>query len=124
MIWSVGLFVATFYGLFDMGNEAFNFTQKELLPIAKSHIMPMVMGMALYLTDVLYGTYLHKNNSDKITWILLMIILFMAFFVFSILVNDNVVGWTLFILAWLSLTVLKYKTTEDGQSIPYKISED
>lgn len=48
----------------------------------------------------------------------------LGIFVFSLLVNNNFWGWTLFGAAWLSLTVLKYKTTEDEQSSPYIITED
>lgn len=82
----------------------------------------------------------NKNDYDEENWILLLlvcgsfcgyilwilgtIILFLGFFVFSLLVNNNFWGWTLFGAAWLSLTVLKYKTTEDEQSSPYIITED
>lgn len=124
-MWSVGLFVATFYSLLGQDSEAFEFTGKELLTIAQSHIMPMIMAMALYLWDVLYGLSLHKVNNDQaMFWTLLMIILFMVLFVFSMLANHNIVGWTLFMLSWLALTVLKYQTTEDEQTCPSQISED
>ena len=87
--------------------------------------MPMIMAMTLYLWDVLYGISLHKVNNDKaIFCTLLMIILFMVFFVFSMLANHNIVGWTLFMLSWLALTILKYETTEDEQTCPYQIPED
>lgn len=125
ILWSVGLFVATFYCLLAQDEEAFDFTGKELLPIAQSHIMPMIMAMALYLWDVLYSLSMRKMNRDKsLFWILAMIIVFMITFVFSILVNCNVLGWVLFILSWLSLAILKYQTTENGQTLPYPISED
>ena len=124
-MWSIGLFVATFYSLLGQDGEVFDFTGKELLTVAKSHIMPMIMAMALYLWDVLYGISLHKVNNDKaMFWTLLMIILFMVLFVFSMLANHNIAGWTLFLLSWLALTILKYKTTEDEQTCPYPISED
>ncbi|WP_297674445.1 hypothetical protein [uncultured Bacteroides sp.] len=125
ILWSVGLFVATFYCLLAQDEEAFDFTGKELLPIAQSHIMPMIMAMALYLWDVLYSLSMQKMNRDRsLFWILAMIIVFMITFVSSILVNCNVLGWVLFILSWLSLTILKYQTTENGQTFPYPISED
>jgi len=124
-MWSIGLFVATFYGLLGQDGEAFDFAGKELLAIAQSHIMPMIMAMALYLWDVLYGISLHKVNNDQaMFWTLLMIILFMVLFVFSMLANHNIIGWTLFMLSWLALTILKYQTTEDEQTCPYQISED
>lgn len=124
-MWSVGLFVATFYSLLGQEGEVFDFTGKQLLTIAQSHIMPMIMAMALYLWDVLYSISLHKvNNDQSMFWTLLMIILFMVLFVFSMLANHNTIGWGLFLLSWLSLTILKYKTTEDEQTCPYQISED
>lgn len=124
VMWSVGLFVATFYSLFTLEGEAFNFSGKELLPIAQSHIIPMIMAMTLYLWDVLYNLSMQKTNNDKsMFWILLMIIAFMVAFVFSMLVNYNVIGWGLFIISWLALTILKYQTTEDERA-PYQITED
>lgn len=124
IFWSVGLFVATFYCLLAQEGEAFKFTGKELLPIAQSHIMPMIMAMTLYLLDVLYAISMRKSNQDKsLFWILSTIIVFMVTFVFPLLVNCNVLGWVLFILSWLSLTILKFQTTESEQS-PYLITED
>ena len=56
--------------------------------------------------------------SEDISTVQVTIILFMGMFVFSLLVNNNFWGWILFIAAWLSLTVLKFITTEDEQSSP------
>lgn len=123
-LWSVALFVATFYGIIDQ-DSAFLFKEKLLLDVARSHIFPMIMAMVLYLWDVMYNVSLKKDiNGGLIFWILGTNILFMGTFVFSLLVNNNFWGWTLFGIAWLSLTVLKYKTTEDEQSSPYIIPED
>lgn len=122
--WSVALFVATFYGIICQ-DSAFLFQGKLLLDVANSHIFPMIMAMLLYLWDVMYNVSLKRDhNGSLILWILGTIILFLGFFVFSLLVNNNFWGWTLFGAAWLSLTVLKYKTTEDEQSSPYIITED
>lgn len=124
LLWSVALFVATFYTVIGQDN-AFVFDKKLLLEVANSHIFPMMMAMVLYLWDVLYNVSLQKSNNDHlIIWILGTIIVFLGGFVFSLLVNDNFWGWSLFGIAWLSLTVLKFVTTEDEQSTPYVISED
>mgnify|MGYP004580331011 CR=1 FL=1 len=124
LLWSVALFVATFYTIIGQDN-AFVFDKKLLLEVANSHIFPMMMAMVLYLWDVLYNVSLQKSNNDHlIIWILGTIIVFLGGFVFSLLVNDNFWGWSLFGIAWLSLTVLKFVTTEDEQSTPYVISED
>lgn len=121
-LWSVALFVSTFYSI--IGKE-FVFDDKLLLDVAKSHIFPMVMAMTLYLVDIMYSLSIKKSNNDNIIlWILGTIIVFMCSFVVSLLVNTNFWGWTLFIVAWLSLTSLKFVTTEDEESIPYIISED
>lgn len=123
-MWSIGLFVATFYGLLGQEN-VFDFTGKGLLPVAQSHIFPMVMAMALFLLDVLYGS-ITKGESDRLVfWTLLMVITFMVTFVLSLLVNHNVAGWILFVLAWISLTILKVKTTDGGKKLcPHIVSED
>lgn len=123
-IWSVALFVATFYSLFKQ-DQAFVFDSKYLLDVAQSHIFPMIMAMTLYLMDVMYNVSLRNNNESSIVlWILGTIIIFLTAFVMSLLVNGNVAGWGLFGIAWLSLTALKYKTTEDEKSTPYIITED
>lgn len=57
-------------------------------------------------------------------WIILCMIGFLVLFVFSILVNNNNVGWVLFIMSWVTLTVLKYKTTADTHTQIFKIPED
>lgn len=126
IIWSIGLFVATFYCLWPQRQDAFCFTDKEILPIAQSHIMPMIMAMALYLLDVVYNVSSQKAECSKKTFclILMMIIVFLATFVFSILINNNIYGWVLFITSWICLTVLKFITTDDGTTSPYKISDD
>lgn len=48
----------------------------------------------------------------------------MVLFVFSLLVNKNIVGWLLFIFSWLCLLLLKFKTTESKKIISYEISEE
>lgn len=123
--WSIGLFFATFYSLFNE-ESVFNFSEKQLLPVAKSIIMPMIMAMALYLCDVIYNNFHIKQTTDRhqVFWILLSITLFMVLFVFSLLVNKNIVGWLLFIFSWLCLLLLKFKTTESKEIIPYEISEE
>lgn len=122
ILWSIALFVSTFYSI--IGKE-FVFDGKLLLDVAQSHIFPMVMAMTLYLVDVMYSLSIKKSNNDNIIlWILGTIIVFMCSFVVSLLINTNFWGWTLFIIAWLSLTTLKFVTTEDKESVPYIITED
>lgn len=83
------------------------------------------MAMALYLWDVMYNVSLRKSNDDNLViWILGTVIVFLGGFVASLLINDNLWGWSLFGVAWLSLTALKFVTTEDEKSTPYMISED
>lgn len=88
--------------------------------------MPMIMAMALYLLDVVYNVLSEKTEYSKksVGMILAMIIAFMTTFVFSILANNNIYGWGLFIASWICLTVLKFITTDDGITSPYKISDE
>lgn len=62
-MWSVGLFVATFYSLFSLEGEAFNFSGKELLPIsmlANSN----VVGWGLFVTSWLALTVLKYQTTE------------------------------------------------------------
>lgn len=123
-MWSVALFVSTFYSLLGQ-EQRFDFEGKLLLDVAQSHIFPMIMAMTLYLMDVMYAISLRKTNGEGLTmWLLGTIIVFLLSFVFALMVNSNLWGWMLFIVAWLSLTVLKFVTTEEGESMPYIIAED
>lgn len=75
------------------------------------------MALVLYLFDVAYSMAHYKNHDGStIAWILGLIIIFLTVFVFSILVNRNVWGWILFAISWLSLTILKYITTFEGNT--------
>lgn len=125
-IWSIGLFVATFYCLLPQWKNAFCFTDKEVLSVARSHFMPMIMAMALYLLDVVYNISSQKVECSKKSFclILVIIITFMTIFVFSILINNNIYGWILFVVSWICLTILKFITTDDGTAIPYPISDN
>lgn len=123
IIWSVALWVATFYPLLNESN-VFVFKGKLLLDVAQSHIFPMVMAMTLYLGDVLYHLLRNDCQHNILIWVLGTIIVFMIAFVLSLLANCNLAGWFFFIVAWGALTVLKYKTTECEQPSPYPILED
>lgn len=125
-LWSVGLFFATFFGLVVHGNAVFDFTDKQILPVAESLIMPMIMAWVLYLWDVLYAVSKQtgENRKESDFWMLLMIIIFLVCFVFSIIVNQNAIGWILFLVSWVALTVLKYKTMDEEQGALYEIMEN
>lgn len=124
IIWSVALFISTFYSLFDQADTAFVFTGAKLLDVAQSHIMPLVMSMTLYIWDVVYNITLTNNTRQSIIPVLLSIIFFMVLMVFSILVNNNCWGWTLFCFSWLALSYMKYATTESLSPTTYAISEE
>lgn len=57
----------TFYSLLSQ-SQAFVFTGKDLLSVAESHIMPMIMAMTLYLWDVLYNVSMCRLNDGKTTF--------------------------------------------------------
>lgn len=125
-LWSVGLFFATFFGLIAHGNAVFDFTDKKILPVAETLIMPMIMAWVLYLWDVLYAVSKQagENRKESDFWMLLMIIIFLVCFVLSIIVNQNTIGWILFLVSWVALTVLKYKTMDEEQGALYEIMEN
>ena len=124
LLWSVALFVSTFYSLFNHVEKAFVFTDAKLLDVAQSHIMPLVMAMTLYIWDVVYNITLNNSSKQTIIPVLLSILVFLVMMVFSILVNNNIWGWGLFCLAWVALSFMKYATTESLKSSTYIISEE
>ena len=124
LLWSVALFVSTFYSLFDHVEKAFVFTDAKLLDVAQSHIMPLVMAMTLYIWDVVYNITLNNSSKQTVIPVLLSIVIFFVMMVFSILVNNNIWGWVLFCLAWVALSFMKYATTESLKPSTYAISEE
>lgn len=122
-MWSLGLFVATFYSIIGK-DSAFDFNGKLLLDVASTHIFPMIMAMTLYLLDVIYNALLVKINYSIVIWILGTIIVFLGGFVASLMINNNFWGWFFFCIAWLSLTVLKFVTTEAEGAAPHIVTED
>lgn len=122
-LWSVALFVSTFYSI--IGKESvFTFDGKLLLDVTATHIFPMIMAMTLYLLDVTYSAILGKVGNNLVIWVLTTVIAFMGCFVASLMVNENLWGWCAFCMAWMSLTILKFVTTEGEDTTPYIISED
>lgn len=124
MMWSVGLFFATFYSVFGQA-DFFLFADKKSLEVAQCYIMPLVMAMDLYLWDVLYNVTL-KGRLDYSTakWVFVGVIAFLTFFAFSLIGNNVWAGWIFFILSWLSLTMIKVATTDSLEVKVYKIGED
>lgn len=123
-VWSAGLFCVSFFPLLKNIEEAFVFEGKQILDVAMSHLFPMIMALSLYLLDMMYS-FRWKAQAEKVMdWIFGTIIVFLVAFVFSIIVNDNIWGWGLFLLSWISLTVLKIKTTDSQNIVLYKVTED
>lgn len=71
------------------------------------------MALALYMLDVMYSWYKTQANYTQSMWTIGTVTFFLVSFVLSLLANNNVIGWIFFLSSWISLTVLKYKTTED-----------
>ncbi len=124
-LWSVVLFFVTFYGFFHNGAN-FIFENETSSNMFGLYIMPMVMAMALYLLDVTYIINLKKNNLNgkMVVWVLSTLFVFMVSFVLSMFVNKNCLGWFFLIISWMSLSLMKFQTTENEVYKLKKISEE
>lgn len=104
ILWSSGLFVATFYTLFG----TFSFATMSImsaLEMAKQYLFPLFLAMALFLLDANYVMFTEGRQISSVYSV--CFICFLLFTVTSILVNNAVWGWIFFLGAWLALTVLK-----------------
>lgn len=114
VLWSCGLFVATFYtfcGNFDFAAMS----TMSALEMAKDYLFPLFMAMALFLLD---AQYVMINEGQQITPIYsVCFIFFILSTVVSILVNDSLLGWLFFVMAWIALTVLKASMVLDVDGV-------
>lgn len=114
ILWSVGLFVATFYGFCG----SFDFAEMKkmtALKMANDYLFPLFMAMALFLLDAQYVMVTEGRQFTKAYSA--CVILFLLATVVSILVNNSVLGWVFFIGAWIALTVLKASMILDVNGI-------
>lgn len=114
ILWSVGLFVATFYGFCG----SFDFAEMKkmtALKMANDYLFPLFMAMALFLLDAQYVMVTEGRQFTKPYSA--CVILFLLATVVSILVNNSVLGWVFFIGAWIALTVLKASMILDVNGI-------
>lgn len=114
ILWSIGLFVATFYTFI----EKFNFSEMSTMPardMAEQYLFPLFMAMALFLLDANHAMITEGRQISSVYSV--CFISFILFTVFSILVNQAVFGWIFFSLAWVALTVLKGSMTLDVHGI-------
>ena len=114
LLWSVGLFVATFYSFCG----EFDFAAMSTMPaltMAEDYLFPLFMAMALFLLDAQYvmisdGQQIKPVYSACFT-------IFLLCTVFSILVDNCLFGWLLFIVAWIALTILKASMILDVKGV-------
>lgn len=104
IIWSGALFVATFYAFFGDFDFA-SMKTMTALDMATKYLFPLFMAMALFLIDAQY-VMVTEGRQFTITYSICFICFIIAT-VLSILVNNVLWGWVLFIAAWIALTVLK-----------------
>lgn len=124
-LWSVMLFFVTFYVFFCSGAN-FIFENETFGNMFGLYIMPMVMAMALYLLDVTYIINLNKSNlsGKMVVRVLSALLVFMVSFVLSMFVNKKCLGWVFLIISWISLSMMKFQTTENEVNEYRKISEE
>lgn len=104
ILWSIGLFIATFYGFCSRFDFA-TMDKMSAFKMANDYLFPLFLAMALFLLDAQYVMVAEGRQFTK-TYSA-CIILFLLATVASILVNSTVFGWIFFMAAWIALTVLK-----------------
>lgn len=113
-LWSAGLFAASFYTFCGKFNFA-AMSDISAMTMAKEYLFPLFMAMALFLLDALHE--MNENNRQITPVYFVCFILFILSTVFSILVNRVILGWGLFIIAWVSLTILKASMLWDVKGV-------
>lgn len=104
VLWSVGLFVATFFTFC----ESFDFAAMDTmtaLNLAEDYLFPLFLAMSLFLIDAQYVMITEGRQFSSV--FLVCFIFFILAAVASVLVDHAIWGWVFFIAAWIALTVLK-----------------
>ena len=126
--WSAALLVATLPALFK-GNLSFSLQGLVMREVCEKYMFPMVMALALLMADVLYSAEQEKAEMGRVRNSSTLVICTMAFlfsFIFSMWLEIPWLCWTCFVVAWLSMTFLKFSRTlpiggfaiPEGQEVP------
>lgn len=132
ILWSLGLFVATFPSIFeiDKSQHLSFFSATDIKTLNEKYIRPLVIAMALFLGDVLYNVAIRRCTSfeNTLRWCLAVLIIFMFSFTGSIELKNVTMKYILFGISWVALTILKIKTTEneaiEQEAAIYEISNN
>lgn len=111
LAWSGGLFFATFPAMVK-GEFKFSLRELETPILIDNYIFPLMMVMALFLTDAVYA-YAQDKSRDKANryaWMMIAEICFLLAFVLSLFGNP-VLSVAMFVIAWLFMTSMKFITT-------------
>lgn len=126
--WSLGLFAATFYCIFDQANETVKIVFGKMtviyaMDLAKSYLFPLFMAMALFLLDVRHETVIHKQQFtfDFSKNFITCFVVFAFAITFSILFNTVFWGWFFFVVSWLALSSLKLFTLMEVETCGIEI---
>ncbi len=109
--WSVGLLMATFPD-FPCAMR-FDFHNMEMAFFHQKYFSPFLMAASLFLGDVLYS--LCGKEGPEIKRSLIFLLIGLLFFLLALLYSckypSDCTNRFFFILAWISLTFMKYVTT-------------
>lgn len=112
--WSLGLFAATFYCLFE-GSGKITFGRMATISafdLAKTYLFPLFIALALFLLDVRHETSSHGQQFTLVfsKRFISCFLVFAFAIAFSVLFNTVFWGWFFFLLSWLALSALKLFT--------------
>lgn len=113
VVWSLGLFWATFPEGFEGGLD-FNFSQLSVTKFFRNYMFPLLMVLFLYMVDVIYTFHLESaTGGPKNTNIVyFMTAGFLLAFILSVYLGGTIFAPVFFVMAWGCLMAMKYFKTE------------
>lgn len=118
IVWSFGLFFATFPTIVK---SEFDFSLRTLSQedLIDKYIIPLMMAMAMFLLDALYAYRIDQSIGKNNSFVSLFIaeIAFLVAFALS-LFGGKTLSLIMFILAWLSMSLMKFTTTPVIENMP------
>ncbi len=109
--WSGGLFFATFPEVVR-GNFDFSLRSGLAMNLIDKYTIPLLMAMALFLSDALYAYRLDQSvgRNNSFAGLFLAEIAFLVVFALSLFGGEGL-SLFMFVIAWLSMTAMKFLTT-------------
>lgn len=124
--WSISLLAASFPCI--LKGKLLPLVENSIESTMDHYIYPTIMALAVFLVDIIYSSVKEERAGKPLqvanSWILILV--FLLAFCFSLFFNNSLVQVFLFIILWISLTLLKFIKTDavsDGSYLGCKVDE-